>query len=305
MSAQSDQRTAAARGAFRLMAIAALATWTTVSAQPVDEEGWVSFADGENRPAIEVTINGKKTIALIDTAISANAISFDFAREAGIEPGPRSLSIPDIQDGEQLPLSSTFTLELGGNPIELDNAVMIPAEGVGLIVGRPLLNALVMQIDYPNRRLRFMPPDMAGFKGNVKVRRGRFNQPMIETQVNGKRVWMNLDTSSDGICLLTGRIMDKNKWSGPEVATEKLVAAGIAVRPDVRSMRLEHLELGPFKIENVVAAAPTGDESGFEGYGAHRIHEKFGGDGILGQEIMRHFVVTIALGDDNVHFYAQ
>lgn len=263
------------------------------------------FADGENRPAVEVVINGRKTIALIDTSISANAISYQFAQDAGIEPGPRSLSLPDVQDGEQLSLSSTFTLELGGNPIELDNAIMIPSERVGLIVGRPLLNALVVQIDYPNRRLRFLPPDMAGFEGNVKLRRGRFNQPMVISQINGKRAWLNLDTSSDTVTLLTDRIVDKHDLKGPNIDADKLEAAGLSMRPDVRTMRLEKLELGPFRLEGVVAATPAEGRALAESYGAHRINEKFGGDGILGFEVMRNFLVTIALGTDNVHFYVE
>ena len=182
---------------------------------------------------------------------------------------------------------------------------MIPAEGVGLIVGRPLLNALLVQIDYPNRRLRVLPPDMASFAGNVKLRRGRFNQPMVVAQVNGKRVWMNLDTSSDTVTLLTDRIVDKHGWQGTQIGAEKLQAAGLAVRPDVETMRLDELELGPFRIEGVVAATPVDGRERSTGYGAHRISEKFGGDGILGFEVMRNFLVTIALGADNVHFYAE
>jgi len=306
MSVQSILRLPAVRrGSFGLLALAALAHSALLFAQQSGDSVWLPFAEDENRPAIEVVINGKKTIALIDTAISANAVSYQFAREAGIEPGARSLSLPDIQDGEQMPLSSTFTLELGGNPIELDNAVMIPAEGIGLVVGRPLLNALVVQIDYPNRRLRFLPPDMAGFEGNVRLRRGRFNQPMVIAQVNGKRAWMNLDTSSDTVTLLTARIIDKHGWQGEEIGAEKLQAAGLAVRPDVKTMRLDQLELGPFKIEGVVAATPVEGRERSTGYGVHRIHEKFGGDGILGFEVMRNFLVTIALGEDNVHFYAE
>ncbi len=306
MSVQTEARSPAARGGgFRLLAFIVFAHSTLLVAQQPDEAAWMPFAEDENRPAVEIVINGKKTLALIDTSISANAISYQFAREAGIAPGPRSLSLPDIQDGAQLPLSSTFTLELGGNPVELDNAVMIPAEGIGLIVGRPLLNALVVQIDYPNRRLRFLPPDMAGFKGNVKLRRGRFNQPMVIAQINGKRVWMNFDTSSDSVSLLTDRIVSKHGWQGEEISAEALQAAGLSVRRDVRTMRLDELELGPFKIEGVVAAAPVEGRERSTGYGAHRIGEKFGGDGILGFEVMRNFLVTIALGTDNVHFYAE
>lgn len=296
---------ALARTGSFLIAVAVLFLAASVLAQQPDEAGWMPFAEGENRPAFEVIINGEKTIALIDTAISANAISFDFAEQAGIERSPRSLSLPDVQDGEQLPLSGTFTLELGGNPVELDSAAMIPAKDVGLVVGRPLLNALVVQIDYPNRRLRFLPPDAADFEGNVKIRRGRFNQPMADVRINGKRTFMTLDTSNQGVCLVTGRVVAKRKWHGPGVEADKLRAAGIAVRPDVQTMRLDHLELGPFNIKDVIVATPAEGSRDFDGYGARRIHEKFGGDGILGYEVMRHFVATIALGSDNVHFFAQ
>lgn len=306
MSTESERRASAAvRAAFWLITLAILAQPALLSAQQPDESGWLAFAAGQNRPAVEVVINGGKTLALIDTAISANAISYGFAREAGIEPGPRSLSVPDVQNGEQLPLSETFTLELDGNPIEIDNAIMIPGEGPGLIVGRPLLNALVVQIDYPNRRLRFLPPDMGNFEGNVKLRRGHFNQPMLSARINGKRTWMTLDTSNDTVTLLTRRIVDKHDWQGREIDADNLAAAGIELRPDVTTMRLDALELGPFRIDSVVAATPVENSRRAEDYGAHRIHEKFGGDGILGHEILRNFLVTIALASDNVHFHVQ
>ena len=306
MSAQSIVRfPAVSRGGVWLFALATLAHSAALFAQQPEQAAWLPFAEGENRPAVELAVNGRKTIALIDTSISANAISYQFAREAGIQPGNRSLSLPDIQDGAQLPLSSTFTLTLGDNPIKIDNAIMIPAEGVGLIIGRPLLAALVVQIDYPNRRLRFLPPDMAGFDGNVRLRRGRFNQPMLLAQVNGKRVWMNLDTSSDTVTLLTDRIVGKHDWRGTAIDADTLKAAGLAVRPDVRTMRLDELELGPYNIEGVVAATPVAGRERSKGYGAHRISEKFGGDGILGHEVMRNFLITIALGTENVHFHVE
>ncbi|MDT8410751.1 MAG: aspartyl protease family protein [Wenzhouxiangellaceae bacterium] len=289
----------------RIITAAVLFAATSVLAQQPNGAGWIPFAEGEDRPAIEVTINGKETIALIDTSISANAVSTEFAREAGIEPGPQTRHFRDIQGGKQLPLSGKFTLELAGNPVELEHAVLMPARGAGLIIGRPLLNVMVLQIDYPNRRLRFLPPDAAEFEGNVKIRRGRFNQPMIETHINGKRIWMMLDTSNKDVCLLTDRVVDKHGWSGPEVSVEKLRAAGLAVRSDVRTMRLDLLELGPFDIQDVIVAKPTGESPDAQHYGAHRIHEKFGGDGILGYEIMRHFLVTMALGNDTVHLYPQ
>lgn len=294
-----------ARAGSLLITVAVLFLSASVLAQQPDEAGWMPFAEGEYRPAFEVVINGEKTIALIDTSISVNAISAQFAHAAGIEPGTGSVSVRDVQDGEQLPLSSTFTLEIGGNPVELDSAVMIPAKDVGLVIGRPMLNALVVQIDYPNRRLRILPPDMADFEGNAKLRRGHFNQPMIEARINDKPAWMNLDTSSDTICLLTDRAVGKHDLSGSELAKDNLRIDGVAMRPDVKTMLLDRFELGPFKIEDVIAATPIGDEPDSKSYGAHRIHQKFGGDGILGYEVMRHFLVTFALGRDNVHFHVE
>ncbi|MDT8410571.1 MAG: retropepsin-like aspartic protease [Wenzhouxiangellaceae bacterium] len=296
-------RAAHAKAFSVLMAAAAALAATTVPAQQADEAGWMPFAAGQDRPAIEVAINGQSTIAIFDTGFSANAISAEFARQAGIGTTEESVRLVDAGGGEALPIAETFKMELAGTPIDMERVVVMSAPGVGIVIGRPLLEMMVVQIDYPGRKLRVMPTDSADFEGNLKTRRGRFDQLMVQARINGKRVWMSLDTSNDGLCLVHRRSVAKHDWAQSPISIENAEKTGVTVRSDLQPLHLGSLDIGGYQLGGFVAAYAH-DEIDERHYGASRITEKFGGDGILGFEVMRNFMLTMNLAEDKVHIYA-
>ncbi|MGK7294200.1 MAG: aspartyl protease family protein [Candidatus Wenzhouxiangella sp. M2_3B_020] len=274
-------------------------------AQQPDEAGWIPFAEGHHVPAIDVTVNGEKTVALIDTAISVNALSNAFANRAKITAGPRSISVRDVHGGEEMPVSGTFTMEIGGSPVELDRSVVMPLEGYGIVLGRPVLKALVVQIDYPGRRVRLVPAENASFEGNVQVKRGRYHQPMVRTRVGGRTAWMTLDTSNPTFSLIDPDLAGKLDLMSETLDPAPFEDSGIPIWPAVALTRLDKLKLGPFEISNVITAVPSDTVPDEDIYGVRRIHEKTGSDGILGYEVLRNFLVTLNLDGDEVHFYPK
>jgi len=272
-------------------------------------EAWLSFAPDQNRPAFQVTVNGEPTIAVIDSAISANAISTTLAERAGIKASRRSLRLRDINRGQDVPMSESFKLGLSheGPEIEIDEAVMMPTGAdVGVVFGRPLLNLFIVQIDYPNRQLRLLPRGAAEFSGNLKVRRGRHNQPMIEAKLDGEKVWMDLDTSNPGYCKMNHRAVEKQGWAAHGIESDQ--AGEFALRPDQRVLEFNKLEIGPYAINKLIASwVPEGevaDEIRRQHHGAGRSVDKTGADGILGYDVLRNFVVTMNMAEDEVHMFA-
>lgn len=288
--------------------------WIVLAATPTAfaqqaEEAWLPFAPGQNRPAFEVTVNGQPTLALIDSGISANALSETLAAQAGIKASRRSLRLRDINRGRDVPMSESFRLGLSheGPEIEVDEAVMMPTgSDIGLVFGRPLLNLFIVQIDYPNRRLRLLPRGTADFEGNLKIRRGRHNQPMAETRLDGDKVWMNFDTSNPGYCEMNTAAVEKKGWASHQVDAD--TTGEFTIRPDQRALEFNKLEVGPYTINKLIASwVPEGEvaaEIARQNYGARRSVEKTGGDGILGYDVLRNFVVTINMAEDEVHLFA-
>lgn len=287
-----------------IAALIALLVSNPILADAVDEAGWIAFADGHHVPAIEVEVNGETTVALIDTAMSVNALSESFAHRAGISFGDRSISVRDVRDNEQLPVSGNFTLGIGGADVGMDSAVILPIEQFGLVLGRPVLKALLVQIHYPERKLRLLPLGASGFEGNVRAKRGRFHQPMIRTQIDGRTSWLTLDTSNDTFSLIA-RDFAAAKLDVEALDSSAYAGSGIPMWPDMRLVRLGRLELGPFNVEGVVAAVPSGDiaASATTVYGGDRIHARTGADGVLGYELLRNFVLTMSIERDEYHLY--
>lgn len=275
-----------------------------ILADAVDEAGWIAFADGHHVPAIEVDVNGETTVALIDTAMSVNALSETFAHRAGISFGDRSISVRDVRDNEQLPVSGNFTLGIGGAEVGMDSAVVLPIERFGLVLGRPVLKALLVQIHYPERKLRLLPLGASGFEGNVQAKRGRFHQPMIRTRIDGRTSWLSLDTSNDTFSLIASDFASA-KLDVEALDSAAYAGTGIPIWPDMNLVRIDRLELGPFNVEGVVAAVPSGRAAASAAtvYGGDRIHARTGADGVLGYELLRNFVLTMSMAQDEYHLY--
>lgn len=302
-AAKSSARSLCRKAVHSFLLLAAgLLVATALPAQQADEAGWLQFAPGQHRPAFEVTINGEDTIALLDTALSVNAISTEFAQRAGIGAGVRTLTLPDVEEGEEVSVAKPFDLELAGSSIEMKQVAMISTDEVGIVIGRPLLNLLVVQVDYPGRRLRLLPRGGVEFESNLESRRGRFNQPMVQATIDDRKVWLTLDTSNDGLCLLNRGTVEKNGWHREPVALKNVGA--LDIRTDVQTVRPGSLELAGYQIDGFVAAYLPDDAAiEDEGYGASRITQKLGGHGILGYEVLRNFVLTMNMAEDDLHVY--
>jgi len=289
-----------------------LVGWIALLTAPVQlalaqQPAWLAFAPDQNRPAFEVTINGEPTLALIDSGISANAISTELAARAGVQASRRSLQLRDINDGKPVSMSESFVLGIGEADVPIDEAVMMPTgKEIGMVLGRPLLNLFIVQIDYPNQRLRLLPRGAAEFEGNLKMRRGRHHQPMAEARLDGERIWMNFDTANSGYCEINHRAVEKRGWNSRRVDLSQ--AGEFALRDDHGALQFEKLELGPYTINTLIAAwVPTGQVSEqirHQHYGAGRAVEKSGADGILGYDVLRNFVVTLNMVEDEVHLFA-
>jgi predicted aspartyl protease len=139
--------------------------------------GWLPLADYPGLVAVEAEIAGRLAWVLVDSGAQASVIDRRFARELGLE---TALSLPMIAFGvsgaPQVGRSVGAPLRLGElaapdlRALELDLGGLPVFEGrtLRMIVGRDLLRAAVLDIDFSERRLAFrptapaLPPDAVG-----------------------------------------------------------------------------------------------------------------------------------------------
>jgi len=271
---------------------------------------WIEFSGEQTRPSLAIRVGGEDGTALLQPANAANAVSRTFADRVGLKEGSKRLSLTGVYGENEMPVAEDFDLMLAGTTMVAEDFLIVPDSmaAVDILLGQPLFQAAIVQIDYPQRRLRILPPGSIEFEGNAKIKMSESNRPLVRTSINGKDSWMLLDTNSRGICLLKNNFVGKHKLDRHAVELELTGDLAVEAGQAVQSLRLERFDLGPYGFENFLAAYSPNSElpidSRAKAYGARRIVDQFQGDGVLGYEILRHFIVTVSLANEKVQFYA-
>jgi hypothetical protein len=157
-----------------------------------------------------------------------------------------------------------------------------------------------MQIDYPNSQLRIITHDSLKLRklANVRMKRAAGSQqPIVNVDMNGEAdLWLTLDTGNNSGILIPRRSATRFDWLEKYGTTEARLA-GVTKSTDVERFNLPELTIGPIALENVIVIVPGEGERTNVGKGVMaktgtRIKE-ISSDGILGYDVLKHFVVTI------------
>jgi len=152
-------------------------------------------------------------------------------------------------------------------------------------------------------------PDVVRFERNVQVRTERGRSPQVAAELQGKKVWMLLDTGNAGATLFKRRLLqrlnlDQHVVDGPDIGGSGAVSAGRK-----RLLQLPGFNLGPFQFESLLASyIEEVGKHGFEGrragYGSRIRRDNSPYDGILGSEALKNFMITMDIQNRKVHFAA-
>ena len=273
-----------------------------------DEQGWIRFDDARGWIEFTVRVNDVPVRAMLDSGAEGNAVSRRLVERADIDLNlTERMRVQGVYGREEVPATGEFEVRFGRAVIPMRNAMVLPVSSPDLILGVGLFHATMVQIDYPNKRIRFLDRDVVDFEGNVKVRTRRGRSPQVAGELDGKRVWMLLDTGNAGATLFKRRLLkrldlDKYAIEGTGARGFGAVASG-----RTRLLQLPGFELGPFAFETLLASfIEEGGKRGFEarraGYGSRIMRDRAPYDGILGSEALKNFIVTTDLKNDQVHF---
>lgn len=213
--------TAATRSAtsFLTMMLVCVCTFAQPKSKPPAIE--IPFDFYRNEIILEVKVNGKGPFSMmLDTGTDPSAIELTTARDLGLKLIP--LGSPPVGGGNAprqvygayLPL-----VEVGGVTTRNLEAVAIDLSKISERIGKPihgvlghsLLNGRIVQIDYPNRVVRFYsqspfantPKQPNTPRHTVLPFRYVDNVLIDDVFVNGKKMVANFDTGSNGTFDLT------------------------------------------------------------------------------------------------------
>ena len=255
----------------------------------------------QNEIILQVKVNGKGPFnMMLDTGTDPSAIDLATAREIGLKLDPvgrqgagGGTSI-NLAYETKLPL-----LEIDGLTVKNIEALAIDLSRISQRLGRPihgvlghsLLNDRIVQIDYPQRVVRFYsksPFAKASNQPNTPKRTVlsfRYADDVLidEVSVNGKKIVANLDTGSDGSFQLTPAAVSYLRLEDEVSKAKVSTSVGFNGVSENREGRIGSVTIGGISID-----APTVI---FFARGAGRDKRAWGIN--IGNAFLKNFVMTI------------
>ena len=261
----------------------------------------VPFEFYRNEIIVQVKLNGKGPFnMLLDTGTDPSAIELTTARELGLK--LESMGKPASGGGTSVNLAYLTKLplvELGGLTAKNISAAAIdlsklserlgkPVQGV---LGHSLLNGRVVQIDYPNRVVRFYSkspfPKTANQSNTSKLTvlpfRYRDNVLIDNVFVNGKKLIGNVDTGSSGSFNLTPAAVSYLGLEEEVRRAEVSTAVGYNGVAENRQGKLDNVTVGGISVASPAVV--------FFGKGTGHDQKPWGIN--IGNVFLKDFVVTI------------
>jgi len=275
------------------------------SSASADVSTWVAVEISNGQIILPVFLAGEPARALLDTGSSGHGISERFleAHEGTYSRG-RHITVRGIKEDRDTNMINGVHLDIFGVEFDMNRLLPIQLDDVDFVLGLPFFELFIVQIDYPNKRMRVITRDSLDLRkfSNVKMKRaGGVGHPQVRVDLNGEyKGWLMLDTGNNGPILLRRSIAERKGWLD-KYATIKDATTGVNdVALGTQTFSLPSMTIGPVELENVLVSVPAeGEDSQLTGFdpiewstGTH-IKKAKRTDGIVGFDILKHFVVTI------------
>lgn len=195
------------------------------------EARWVGFdLTPGNQIRFELTLNGRRASAVLDTGVSFTVASTGFAKSAGLKPAT-SGSAEAIGGAVPVGWASVRSIGFGGLSraggrvaiADLSPIVTDSVKTVDLLVGADLLGIHALDIDYAARRFRLMPSGRMPFRG-VSVPLGLARDSGVylsEIAIGGRRLRPLIVDTGDGAALT----LSGEAWTAAGLKSERLTTA--------------------------------------------------------------------------------
>jgi predicted aspartyl protease len=273
---------------------------------------WVDMQIDSGHLYVDVEIAGIPGKALIDTGANINAINGRFLEANKLDyPRGRSVEISGVFGTSNRFTYLNVPVNVFGADIEFKGLVDLDL-GSGdtlLIIGAGFLELFIFQFDYPNNRMRFITRDSLNLKKvkNIESRRDPAGgAPIVKVRLNDERdLWLLLDTGSNGGVLLDRSVAERYEWLD-RYPSESTIYAGVTTTGRMQRFNLPSMMFAGFKVENVIVSVPAeGQElTLFEAKvrtGSAVARRRSKSLGLLGYDVLKHFVVTIDYKAGHIH----
>lgn len=273
---------------------------------------WADFEIDNGHIVLESEIVGIPGSAILDSGASINGINKIFMLKHDLEfASGQKINLQGVHGKERVNYVNDVEVSMFGTDVELDQLVpmRLGKPEKQLLLGKPFLNNFIVQLDYPNQKLRFVTRDGIDLSSHqnvdVEIDAGS-GLPIIRANLNNEEsCWLLLDTGNAGGIYLKRSIAERNKWLNKYGTTEGYVGGAIDAKV-IESFNIPMMQLGPYELEAIKVMVPESDTGlklpkRYQQTGT-RLNRSKNIDGILGYDILQHFVVTIDVKHGRAHF---
>lgn len=274
---------------------------------------WMDIQIVDGFLLVETEVAGIPGLSIIDTGARLEGINSRFLEAEDLEfKKDRKLTVVGVHGKEKR--SSYREIEAGvfGSRVTFTRLVELelgPPE-FQLLLGASFLETYIFQFDYTNARMRLITKDSLDLKAirNIDTKLDRnTNTLLVRVGLEeDAKVWLQMDTGSTGGILVNRTLASRLDWLDTYPKVDG-VSFGAVSSGEMEYFRVPSIQVGPFELENVLVSVPASGEDLelFEKDAeiGTRIASRQASAGLLGYDILQHFVVTIDYDRGHVHFY--
>ena len=289
-----------------------LFSFSALSAPQIDKDGWMPFTLENGHIMIDIEIDGKAAKAMIDSGATVNGVSKKYVDENkdNLHFGERII-IEGVVGDEELSMVNRLPVTLFGHPFKLNDLVPINTFNASLILGLPFLNNFITQFDYPNQRMRILPHSVLNLRkvANVELNKSKGSDlPVIKVAISEeKSLWLTLDTGSNMGLSVTRQTAEQQNWlqTLPKVQHD---VQGALKGGKAESFNIPYVKIGPYELENVMVTVPAEGQvmnlTDRTSRTSNGVQRGMRSQGILGYDILQHFILTLDTKNWQAHIAA-
>jgi predicted aspartyl protease len=273
--------------------------------------GWIPFNLKNGHITVDIKFNGVESTAILDTGAEINAVSTLYVDKynEGIEKA-RMINVKGVNGVMKRQTYRNIPITIFGADVVLNNLVESGLGGNAILLGAPFFRNLIVQIDYPNSRLQVFPKKAIDLDKheNLDIRRDKSSTlPTVKVTIDGVNVWLTLDTGSNGGILVKREFAKRMKWVDEDTETVDGSMRGVNSSSYTETFNIPELQFGPYGLENIPITIPAEGESvtiGEKYRGIYRSSFSKDSKGLLGYDILKHFILTIDYSSYKAHIVA-
>lgn len=269
---------------------------------------WLDFKNRNGHIVIPIKIAGIESEAILDTGSQIHAINqafFDKYQPKLIK--GQKIRVEGVNSTELRQTYNDVSVDMFGAEVKYDDVALLNFgdSETAMIIGAGFFSSFIVQIDYPNQKMRIMTRDSIDLQShqNIKFEAQKGSgRPLVRVKIGKQPIWGLMDTGSTSGMVVTRTVATRIGML--DLEAEKLMVAGVNSISTTEKTYAAGVKFGPFTLDDVQVLFPEDGET-LNLESQHRVTgTRMRGrkvEAIIGFDVFKHFLLTIDYKGGHMH----